>query len=208
MIANNPTQETDELLDRIAIREVIESWAIWRDTGDWESLPTAWHADGRMTATWFTGGRDEFVERAKASFAKGNMSSHILGATAIKLAGPRAEAQTRVTISSREPIDGALYDVSCIGRFYDLFERRGGRWAIVVRLLTYEKDRADPVFPGETHTFDRSLLDSFPPGYRFLAYAQTKRGLTVNRSLPGLRGPEVEALYARGARWLAGGPAD
>jgi hypothetical protein len=136
------------------------------------------------------------------------MSSHILGATAIKLAGARAVAQTRNTISSRESIDGALYDIACIGRFYDLFERRGGRWAIAVRLLTYEKDRADPVFPSQTHAFDRALLDSFPPGYRFLAYAQTKRGLAVNRALPGLRGPEVEALYARGARWLAGGTGD
>jgi hypothetical protein len=26
--------------------------------------------------------------------------------------------------------------------------------------------------------------------------------------MPGLTGPEVEALYQRGARWLAGGPCD
>jgi hypothetical protein len=26
--------------------------------------------------------------------------------------------------------------------------------------------------------------------------------------MPGLTGPEVQALYARGARWLAGGPSD
>ena len=208
MIANNPSQDTDELLDKAAIREVIESWAIWRDSGDWDGLATAWHPGGTMNASWFQGSTEEFISRAKTSFAKGSMSSHVLGATAIKLAGARAVAQTRVTISARETIDGALYDISCVGRFYDLFERRGGRWAIVARLLTYEKDRADPVFAGETHAFDKALLDRFPPGYRFLAYAQTKRGLTVHPALPGLRGPEVEALYARGARWLAGGPAD
>ena len=50
----------------------------------------------------------------------------------------------------------------------------------------------------------RALLDQLSPGYRFLAYAQTKRGLDVSRTLPGPRGPEVEALYARGTRWLAG----
>lgn len=192
--------------DKIAIREVIECWAIWRDSGNWERFPGVWHPGATMTATWFSGSWEAFMARAQASFARGNASNHILGGTAIELAGARAVAQTRMTISSRETIDGALYDIACTGRFYDLFEKRAGRWAIVERRLTYEKDRADPVFPGEVHAFDRALLDRFPSGYRFLAYAQTKRGLDVNRSLPGLSGPETDALYARGARWLKGEP--
>lgn len=194
----------DGARDRQAIRDVIESWAIWRDSGDFERLRTCFHPDGRMTATWFSGSADEFVARARAGFAKGSMSSHVLGATSIDLAGSRAVAQTRMTITSRDTIDGALYDLACQGRFYDLFERRDGRWSIVERRLAYEKDRADPVFAEETHSFDRALLARFPEGYRFLAYAQTKRGLTVAADLPGLRGPEVEALYARGRAWLEG----
>lgn len=190
--------------DKLAIREVIESWAIWRDTGDFARLRTCFHDDGRMNATWFRGSAEEFATRGLASFAKGNMSSHVLGATAIDLAGTRAIAQTRMTIASRETIDGVLYDIACLGRFYDFFEKRAGRWAIVERQPTYEKDRADPVFPGQTVEFDAALLEQFPSGYRFLAYAQTKRGLHVVRDMPGLRGPEVEALYARGRAWLAG----
>lgn len=191
-------------LDRIAIREVIESWAIWRDTGDFDRLATCFHPDGRMTATWFQGSKDLFIERAKASWARGNMSSHILGAISIDLAGNRAIAQTRVTLAAREEIEGALYDIACIGRMYDFFEQREDRWAISERRLTYEKDRADPVFPGKTHQFDETLLAQFPAGYRFLAYAQTKRGFEVSRTLPGLRGPEAEALYAMGKAWLTG----
>lgn len=194
----------DEVMDKLAIREVIESWAIWRDSGDFDRLRTCFHDDGRMTATWFSGSADDFVARAKAGFAKGSMSSHVLGAISIDVADKRAVAQTRMTITSRDIVGGALYDFTCQGRFYDLFEKRQGRWAIADRRLTYEKDRADPVFPGEVHVFDKALLDSFPDGYRFLAYAQTKRGLDVTRTLPGLRGPEVEALYARGKAWLAG----
>lgn len=198
----SPMDETT--LDKLSIRETIESWAIWRDSGDFERLCTCFHDDGRMTATWFAGPADEFVARARASFAKGSMSSHVLGATSIDVSGARAVSQTRMTITSREAIEGALYDFTCQGRFYDLFEKRNGRWAIVDRRLAYEKDRADPVFADETHAFDRKLLERFPIGYRFLAYAQTKRGLDVYRDLPGLRGPEVEALYARGKAWLAG----
>ena len=193
-----------ELHDKLAIRDVIDNWAIGRDTGDWSRLRAAYHDGGQMTATWFAGPAEEFIARAQASFAKGSMSCHVLGGTAVDVKGTRAVAQTRMTIFSRETIEGALYDIACIGRFYDLFEKRQGRWAIVDRRLAYEKDRADPVHANETHAFDRAILDQFPIGYRFLAYAQTKRGLNVTRNLPGLRGPEIEALYERGRRWLAG----
>ena len=44
-----------------------------------------------------------------------------------------------------------------------------------------------------------------PEGYRHLAYIQTGIGYQVKMDMPMLKGPEVEALYARGARWLAGG---
>jgi hypothetical protein len=197
------TATIDEgMLAKLSIREVIERWAIARDTGDFESLRACFHDDGIMFATWFQGSADDFVGRALTSFSRGNMSSHILGGISIEIAGSRAVAQTRLTLAAREQIEGALYDISCIGRFYDLFEKRAGGWKIAERRLTYEKDRAEPVLPGETHAFDRALLDSFPPGYRFLAYAQTKRGLAVKTDLPGLRGPDVEALYARGKAWL------
>lgn len=200
-----------DMHDKAAIREVIESWAIFRDSGDFDRLRTCYHDDGVMHATWFQGSADDFCAKARASFEQGNKSSHVLGSTHIDLAyphsgthsGTRAVAQTRLTLASRDTIDGALYDISCIGRFYDLFEKRGDDWKIATRLLTYEKDRADPVVAGETATFDRAILDRFPEGYRYLAYAQTKRGLDVYRDLPGLRGPAVDALYARGRAWLA-----
>jgi hypothetical protein len=44
---------------------------------------------------------------------------------------------------------------------------------------------------------------------RHLAYARTRIGFHVKPDIPGLTGPEVEALYARGARGGSrGGPAD
>ncbi len=54
---------------------------------------------------------------------------------------------------------------------------------------------------------DRALLERFPEGYRHLAYLQTRIGYDVKPDMPGLRGPEVEALYASGAAWLSGLPA-
>ena len=55
---------TEELIDRLAIRDLVENWAVWRDAGDWERFRTVWHAEGRMMATWFQGTADEFIAEA------------------------------------------------------------------------------------------------------------------------------------------------
>lgn len=66
------------------------------------------------------------------------------------MSGARAISQTRMTIMQRGPVHGVVCDVACVGRFYDFFEKRAGRWAIVLRQPIYEKDRLDPVEPGAT----------------------------------------------------------
>ena len=129
---------------------------------------------------------------------------HFLGGSSVDVAGDRAVSQTKMTISQRAEVHGALCDVVCTGRFYDFFERRHGRWGLVLRQPIYEKDRLDPVDPSAELKLDRGLLEGFPEGYRHLAYLQTQVGYDVKRDMPGLEGPEVEQLYARGAGWLRG----
>ena len=41
--------------DKLAIRELIENWAVWRDSLQWDRFRTVWHPEGRMWATWFQG---------------------------------------------------------------------------------------------------------------------------------------------------------
>lgn len=194
--------------DRREIRDLLESWVVWRDAGDWERFRTVWHDDGRMMATWFQGSADAFIEANRQGWARGVRILHFLGGTSIDLAGDRAVAQTKMTISQRAEVHGVLCDVVCTGRFHDFLERRAGRWGLVLRQPIYEKDRLDPVDPAARLELDRSLLERFPAGYRHLAYLQSQVGYAVKDDMPGLDGPEVEALYARGRRWLAGGDPD
>jgi hypothetical protein len=192
--------------DRALIRGVVENWAVWRDAGDWERFATVWHDDGFMMATWFQGPAADFIRVSREGFERGVSILHFLGGTSIDLAGDRAIAQTKMTISQRAPVHEVICDIVCTGRFYDFFERRGeAGWRIVLRQPIYEKDRLDPVDPAAGLTLDPELLGRFPPGYRHLAYAQTQIGYEVKRDMPGLTGPEVERLYRRGADWLAGG---
>lgn len=193
------------LVERLRIREVVQNWAVWRDAGDWERFRSVWHPGARMMATWFQGPAERFIEASREGWNKGVNILHFLGGSSVDVAGERAIAQTKMTISQRASVDGVLCDVVCTGRFFDFFERRED-WRITLRQPIYEKDRLDPVDPAAAPRLDAALLAQFPEGYRHLAYLQTRIGFTVKRDMPTLKGPEVERLYAAGAAWLAGAP--
>ena len=211
-----------ELADRLAIRDVVETWAIARDSRDWDAFRACWHEDGYMMATWFQGPKDDFIRVSQAAADRGVNILHFTGGCRITLGAPsrlapasvtpatatppRAIVQTRMTIMQRGQVDGVLCDVACTGRFYDFFEKRDGRWGIVLRQPIYEKDRLDPVDPAASLTLDPDLLSRYPEGYRYLAYLQVQAGYPVKSDMPGPTGPEVERLYQRGAAWLAGQP--
>jgi len=195
---------SSEASDRLAIRDLIENWAVWRDARDWQRFRTVWHDDGRMMATWFQGTADEFIKVSQEGYDKGVRILHFLGGLSIELKGRRAIAQTKMTISQRAEVENVLCDVVCTGRFYDFLEKRKGRWGLVLRQPIYEKDRIDPVDPAAKLALDQKLLAQFPQGYRHLAYLQARIGYKIKTDMPGLDGPEVEALYARGAAWLKG----
>jgi hypothetical protein len=187
------------------IRQLVQNWAVWRDAGDWDRFATLWHADGVMMATWFQGRAVDFIRVSREGFERGVRILHFLGGSAVDINGDRAIAQTKMTITQRAEVHGVACDVVCTGRFYDFVERRDGRWGIVLRQPIYERDRLDPVDPSAALELDPELLERFPEGYRHLAYLQTRIGYEVKPDMPGLTGPEVEALYQRGARWLGGG---
>ena len=191
-------------LDKWRIREVVECWVLWSDAGDFERFPSVWHDDGWMTATWFQGPATDFTRARKAGFERGVSIIHFLGGSCIDVAGSRAIAQTKMTINQRASVDDVEVDAVCTGRFYDFFEKRDNRWAIVRRQPIYEKDRLDPVAPDAELSLDSELLGRFPAGYRHLGYLQTKAGFDVKLGLPGVRGTEVDTLYAEGQAWLEG----
>ncbi|MDB5570656.1 MAG: hypothetical protein JWN93_1839 [Hyphomicrobiales bacterium] len=192
--------------DRSRIRELIQNWALWRDMGEWAGMRSVWHDDGRMQATWKQGGADEFVQATIDAWDKGVTILHMLGGTTVEVRGERAVSITKVTVTQRALAEGVECDVICMARHYDFWEKRSGRWGLVLREGIYDKDWIAPVEPGARIALDPGLLAQFPPEYRHLAYLQTKAGFPVKRDMPCLKGPAVEALYARGAGWLGGAP--
>ena len=196
------------LADRLAIRDLLENWAVWRDAGDWDRFKTVWHDDGWMCATWFQGSAPDFIRVSKEGWERGVSILHFLGGISIDLEGDRAIAQTKMTISQRAAVHAVMCDVVCTGRFYDFLEKRADKWGVVLRQPIYEKDRLDPVDPSAELQLDIEKLNGFPVGYRHLAYAQEAIGYRVKRDMPGLIGPEVEELYRHGRGWLMRDVAD
>jgi hypothetical protein len=201
---NNSTDR--DIIERIEVRELIESWVIYRDAADWENFRDVWTEGGRMMATWFHGSAEEFIKVSIEGFERGIYILHFLGGSMIKIAGDRAVAQTKMTISQRGDVHGVECDIVCTGRFYDLIERSDGKWGVALRQPIYERDRMTPLNFNQSITLDPTILSEYPIGYQNLAYFQQGLGYNVKRDMPGLTGPEVEALYKQGAAWLRGEP--
>ncbi len=195
----------DELTaEKLAIRETVENWVLWRDAGDWERFRTVWHPEGWMNATWFQGPAEKFIEVSREGFNKGVNILHFYGGFSCDVSGDRAIAQTKMTINQRAMVDTVEVDVVCTGRMYDFIQKHDGRWLIRRRQPIYEKSRMDPVDPSAILKLDPDLLGLYPEGYCHLAYLQARIGFNVKKGLPGLKGDAVEKLYREGKAWLAG----
>ncbi|HEV3357287.1 MAG TPA: nuclear transport factor 2 family protein [Pseudonocardiaceae bacterium] len=192
--------------DAAEIRDVVQNWVLWRDSGDWARFATVWHEDGHMTATWFQGSAAAFIdasiEASRVGAEHGLNVLHQLGGTSVDVAGDRAIAQSRMSILQRATVDEVEVDVTCVGRFYDFFVRDEHGWRIRRRQPIYEKDWLTVLDPGALLSIDSEQLNRYPTGYRYLAYVQVKSGMAVKKGLPGRIGPEVERLYAQGRDWL------
>ena len=44
----------DVIGDKRQIREIVDNWIIFSDSGDWDRFAECWHEDGFMAATWST----------------------------------------------------------------------------------------------------------------------------------------------------------
>lgn len=203
-VTQNSIMSDGAASDRLAIRELIENWAIWRDAMMWDRLRTVWHDDGRISVTWSQSHADDFIASCKMMYERGSQVTHMLGGASIEVNNSRAIAQTKCQIAARAPVDGVLCDVASTGRFYDFLEKRNGRWGLVLRQPIYEKDRIDPVEPCVTLQLDAAILAKYPSGYQHLGYVLHKAGYAVKDDLPTLDGPIVEKLYEDGAAWLRG----
>jgi hypothetical protein len=190
------------LSERLEITELVQSWALYRDSGDWDKLRQTVHADGTMTATWFHGTFEAFISAIQDAWRKGSSSQHFQGGTVVEVLGTKAIAQTRMAILVRGKLGDVSVDVNCLGVFYDRVEKRNGQWRIAKRNVIYDKDTLTPVHAGDAIQLSSERLLRFPEGYRHLAYLQSFNGGNVNPELPTARSEASIKLKLETQQWL------
>jgi hypothetical protein len=197
----------DTLLDRLAIRELVENWMIFRDNREWDRFLEVWHDDGVVMTTW--GGKatpQQFVEGANKGFAAGNQVLHSGGAVTALVNGDRGFAMSKLRIMQRGLVEGVECDVTCIGVIFDFAERREGHWGLVLRQPVYERDYIAPTDPNQTVHLDPEIMARRPDGYQRLAYLQEGLGNKIVPNMPTETGPQREALVKAREAWLRGEP--
>lgn len=125
----------------------------------------------------------------------------------------------KATITQRFTIDGCEADVEADCRFCYFWEKQdapdSGEPAMWLAKMTrhwYEKDKMIPVDPRKVPKLDDSKLDTYPVGYRFLAYCQElTMGVNVIMDMPGHRrsgddpcGKKHDLLYVPSKKWVEG----
>jgi hypothetical protein len=195
-----------DLLDQLAIRQLADNWLIHRDNRDWDKFLEVWHEDGMMVTTWggLTSPRG-FAEAAERGYQNGDRMLHSNGGTSAEINGDRAIGQTKMRIMQRGLIEGVMCEVTCIGINYDFYERRDGKWGLLLRQPIYEHDFCVTVEPHESVKLDPAKIAEYPEGYARLAYLQSAIGYPIKKDMPTREGAEREALLEQGRAWLEGG---
>jgi hypothetical protein len=194
----------NQLLDQLAVKQVAQSWAMWRDTCAWDQLRACYAPGAQVQTTWMKGSADAFIDASIKSAAnpKAPRALHSLGASTVEIAGDKALAETRMILLVRGVLEGVEVDITAHGRFVDWLVRHQDRWCILRRHSIHEKDRLDPVDPDVRLALDPQRLAQFPRAYRHIAYFQSAGGATITPDLAEHNTASQEALYRAGEAWL------
>ena len=189
---------TDRLEDRLQITDLITGW-MYRDLGHWDRLRDLFHPDGEIEVTWFEGNFSEFVDGSIRMGATDLRTKHLIGTPVVTLRGDRAVVETNAMIVG----ENVRIDLGCSvhNRFFDLAEKRDGRWKLLKRQSVY--DMGTFTFPQGLVDIDHAAVKRYPREYAPLAVVLEKSGFPVERVF-ATRGSDLEKrMKTDAAEWLA-----
>ena len=126
-----------ECCDRSEILECLSRYTRGMDRLDRELARSAYHDDAIDDHVGFVGGVEDFLDWAFAYHGGQVRHQHYVTNHSIELGGDQAHVETYFTFIGTERDPAASLTVFG-GRYVDQFERRGGKWAIAVRLCLVE----------------------------------------------------------------------
>jgi hypothetical protein len=124
-------RELRQIKDRQEILDCINSYGRGLDRLDADLIRRAFHPDAIDNHGPFTGGVDEFVPFAIDIEKSFLVTHHGITSHNCEITGDEAHAESYVFFFVRMP-DGVSVGAGG-GRYLDRFERRNGKWAVVIR---------------------------------------------------------------------------
>ncbi|PYI14772.1 catabolic 3-dehydroquinase [Aspergillus violaceofuscus CBS 115571] len=202
---------SSEINDRYCVSELCKGWPVYRDASEWNHYRHLFAKEGAFVFTTWSGGLpiDDFIQTSIQGRANGDFIMHRENGTLVDLnpATQRAVGKMKATITQRFSWDdGVDFDVECDCRFINFCLKEAGEWKVVYIKLFYEKDRVVPVDGRTVPPFDPSELQQYPPGYQYLAVAQSRLGHPILNDLPTMDNQAFFDLYAAMDAWLLGRP--
>lgn len=194
-------------LDRETLFDLVRRERFARDQRRFDVMRACFHRDAYVRTSWYEGrGGDAYVEATRAWMGNTGNSKHWVFPAFARVSGDRATVESPAMIFNRARLHGVELDFHVFCRFFSRAVREEGDWKLLSFEVLFERDVMKPVNPAEPLPVDWALLDTLRPSYKFLAYIQRARGVTVNPGLLGDDQPErLEAFHAEEENWLAGG---
>jgi len=175
----------------------MNGW-IYRDTARWDALRDLFHPDGVIEIGWFKGSALDFIDASiKMSEKSVIHSKHFMGAPVLQIEGNRAVAETNAILTAVN--NEIKIGFTAHTRFFDLLEKREGRWKIAKRNNIY--DMSFFSFPMGPVPIDQEKAARHPWEYAALAYVIEASGHSVTGVHPTRHSELETALRLAGAQW-------
>lgn len=131
----------DEMADRLAIIEIIHTYARGVDRADAEILKSTCWEDAELDYGGYKGPAHSFCDALPNGLRNFINTQHQISNTLIEVAGDEASVESYLTAHHRRPDDT---EMTYIGRYLDRMEKRKGVWKIKFRqiVMTWHQDAA------------------------------------------------------------------
>lgn len=197
-------QRLEVLLDREEIFDVVKRERFARDQQRFDVMRACFHDDAYVRTTWYEGrGGEAYVQATRTWMERSGRSKHWVLPAYAQVIGDRAIVESPAKIFNRTELNGVEVDFHAYCRFFSRAVRQDGRWQLMSFEVMFERDELRPVHPGEQVQMDLNLLAGLRPSYRFVAYIQSTRGITVDPNLLGDDRPaELDTFHQGEIEWL------
>jgi hypothetical protein len=199
-------EASQEFIDRQELFDLVKRERFARDQRRFDVMADCFHENAWVRTTWYDGiGGQAYVDATSQSMRNSRGGKHWVFPAFAQINGDRATVESPAKIFGRREFGGIEADIHTYCRFYSRAVRQNGTWKLLTFHVLFEWDELRPAIPGQVPELDHELLASLRPTYRYLGYAQVKRGVNLNHNLLGDdRWDDLVAFHKRESDWLAG----